>query len=284
VVFAPSTAPRDSTRPPSTSVRSATPTVPAVRTMPRIALPVSQDSLSTESVSRTVLLTSSPRTENAKPAMLNAVVVLRNAPTASTVPLDTTNAVPSVSRPAIPTSMLISPLLPASLVTLSAKLAQVNSSAQPVPILKQSPSMEFVTIAHILAILAALPPPSAPAASLVSILLDRPASLPAPLEPVPSTGSVNAVLDSSTLTNVLLPALPASALLEDSAPSVLTTVFHVQDLPVHASAASTAMPLTLSLECARSPLTASSDNISLNHPTDVPVFAPPALSTTNLSV
>jgi hypothetical protein len=115
-------------------------------------------------------------------------------------------------------------------------------------------------------------------------LLDRPASLPAPLEPVPSTVSVNAVLDSSTLTNVLLPALPASALLEDSAPSVLTTVLHVQDLPVHASAASTAMPLTLSLECARSPLTASSDNISLNHPTDVPVFAPPALSTTNLSV
>jgi hypothetical protein len=73
-------------------------------------------------------------------------------------------------------------------------------------------------------------------------LLDPPVLLPAPLEPVPSTEFASAIMDTSTPTSVFLPALLATAPLEDSAPSVLITALHAQDRPLHALAASTAMP------------------------------------------
>lgn len=132
--------------------------------------------------------------------------------------------------------MPISPLLPASAVIPSARPAPASSSVPLVPILRPCPSMVSVTIAHTPATLVDQLPPFAPLVFLDSTSLDLPASLLAPLEPVPSTESANALEDSSSLTSVC-PNVPLDSVpLEDSALSVLKTVLPAPELPLHAPA------------------------------------------------
>lgn len=92
MVSVPSTALRDSTRPPSISALAVTPLAPLVMSFPRIVPVVSVDLPSTELVSRVVLITTSERMDFARPVTLNVMVVWMSVPTALTVLLVTTSA------------------------------------------------------------------------------------------------------------------------------------------------------------------------------------------------
>lgn len=172
----------------------------------------------------------------AKHATLNVMDALILAQTVSTVLQDTINADLSASKLAIPTNILMTQPELALHATPNVKPAQASNSVPLVPILKPFQSMVSATIVHILAIHADQLHPSAPPASRDSISLDQPALLPAQREQFQSMESVNATMDSFTLTNVFL---AAQLVLEQSAVNVLNALLialDAQALKIHAQA------------------------------------------------
>eukprot|EP00178_Gracilaria_changii_P015995 TRINITY_DN4503_c0_g1_i1.p2 TRINITY_DN4503_c0_g1~~TRINITY_DN4503_c0_g1_i1.p2 ORF type:complete len:257 (+),score=29.37 TRINITY_DN4503_c0_g1_i1:2781-3551(+) len=216
--------------------------------------------------------------ENVKLVILNVMDAESLVLNVLNVLLDIISWVLHVLKLAILTCLLIMPLTFVSLAMKNVKLAQVSPSVPLVPILKLYPSMVFVTIVPILAILAPQLLQVAPHVLMDSISLELLVLLLVPLEPSQETEFVFAEVELFSEILVLLHAQLDMEILVVNAKNVMRTVpvarlqrptvFHVL----------MAMLWIKSVDCARKLLHVNSANISHNHRMLALEFAHPTLT------